>query len=295
MIRGTTVIRLTIMAAACCLATGGWAQAPQSPGRPNRDKLQKPVYKVAQKLLDPASGTQTEGQQQEHPLVPALQMAYSCMDKIRADVKDYSCTMVKRERIGGTLGENEFLFVKVRQEPFSAYTYFVGPEKLKGQEAIYVKGQNDDNLLAHGVGIKKMVGMVNLKPTSMLAMQGQRYPITEIGVANLTKRLIEVAENDKQFGECDVKFFKGAKINGRPSTCIQVEHPVARRQFRFHRARVFVDEEMNIPVRYEAYDWPAEPGSQPPLLEEYTYLNVKLNNGFTDLDFDHRNPAYNFH
>src|SRR5204863_5829411 len=148
---------------------------------------------------------------------------------------------------------------------------------------------------AHWVGIKKLAGMVSLEPTGAMAMSGQRYPITEIGVSNLTRRLIDVAENDKKYGECDVKFFNGAKINGRMSTCIQVTHPVPRKNFLFHVARVFVDDEMKIPVRYEAYDWPAGAGAKPPLLEEYTYTNVKINNNFTDFDFDDTNPAYSFH
>ena len=38
------------------------------------------------------------------------------------------------------------------------------------------------------------------------------------------------------------------------------------------------------------YDW----SGKPQLLEEYTYLNLKLNNGFTDADFDVRNPNYQF-
>ncbi len=29
-------------------------------------------------------------------------------------------------------------------------------------------------------------------------------------------------------------------------------------------------------------------------MEEYTYLNLKLNNGFTDADFDIKNPNYKF-
>jgi hypothetical protein len=29
-------------------------------------------------------------------------------------------------------------------------------------------------------------------------------------------------------------------------------------------------------------------------MEEYTYMNVKVNNGFTDADFDSKNPAYKF-
>ena len=67
-----------------------------------------------------------------------------------------------------------------------------------------------------------------------------------------------------------------------------------RRNFLFHLARIFVDDELNLPIRYESYDWPEKPGGPPELIEEYTYLNLKLNNGFTDADFDIRNPNYQF-
>jgi hypothetical protein len=95
-------------------------------------------------------------------------------------------------------------------------------------------------------------------------------------------------------GEADVKTFNGTKINGRVCTCLQSVHPVKRPHFRFHIARIYVDDELELPVRYESYDWPAAEGEKPALLEEYTYLNVKLNNGFTDRDFDRTNPSYNF-
>jgi hypothetical protein len=230
-----------------------------------------------------------------HPLEPAIDMAKKAISNFRNTVTDYSCTIVKRERIDGKLGEHEYMFAKIRQQPFSVYLYFLGPETVKGQEVIWVDGRNDGNMFAHaGSGVRAMVGTVSLKPSSMLAMQGQRYPITEIGVENLGRRLLEVAEHDKQFGECEVNFYPNAKVNGRVCTCVQVVHPVPRRNFRFHLARVFMDDELHIPIRYEAYDWPQEPGGQPVLMEEYTYMNVKTNNGFTDADFDPRNAAYKF-
>ncbi len=230
-----------------------------------------------------------------HPLQPALDLARRGLANLQATIQDYSCTVVKRERIDGKLKDHEYLFAKVRHEPFSVYLYFLAPEDVKGQEVIWVDGRNDGNMLAHaGSGVRAMIGTVALKPQSMIAMEGQRYPITEIGVKNLARRLVEVAEHDAQFGECDVNFFPGAKVNGRVCTCIQVVHPVPRRNFRFHLARVFIDDEYLIPIRYEAYDWPAEAGGLPVLMEEYTYMNVKTNNGFTDADFDPKNTAYKF-
>ena len=215
------------------------------------------------------------------------------------DVHDYSATLVKRERVGGRLNEYEYLFVKIRQNPFSVYMYFLGPPNLKGREVIYVHGRNNGNLWAHTTGVQDtLVGTVSLKPDGMIAMQGQRYPLPEIGLVNLMRRLIEVAEKDVKYGECEVKFFPGAKINNRVCTCIQATHPVPRRNFLFHLARIFVDDELNVPIRYESYDWPKEPGAAldpvKDLLEEYTYINLKINQGFTDADFDIHNANYRF-
>jgi hypothetical protein len=234
------------------------------------------------------------GQANEHPLMPTLRWAYRDLGNIEK-IQDYSATVAKRERIGGKLLDYEYMFVKLRHRPLSVYMYFLGPPAVRGQEVIYVEGQNNGNMWAHGVGLKNTVfGTVSLKPDGPIAMRNERYPLTELGILNLTRRLVEVGEKDVKFGECEVKFYEGAKINNRVCTCIEVVHPVPRRNFLFHLARIFVDKELDLPIRYESFDWPAEKGGKPPLMEEYTYLNLKLNNGFTDADFDTRNPNYKF-
>jgi hypothetical protein len=241
---------------------------------------------AAAPALAPAQAT-------EHPLMPVLRWAYSGMENIER-IRDYSTTVAKRERIGGRLLDYQYMFVKLRQKPFSVYMYFLGPPELKGQEVIYVEGQNNGKLWAHGVGFEAHFGTVSLKPDGFVAMKNQRYPLTELGILNMTRRLVEVGEDNKHYGECEVKFYEGAKINGRVCTMIEVVHPVPRRNFLFNVARIFVDKELNLPIRYESYDWPREPGGSPELIEEYTYLNLKLNNGFTDADFNIKNPNYKF-
>jgi len=231
----------------------------------------------------------------EHPLVPALRMAYSGMDNINKNIPDYTCLLVKRERIDGKLGEHQYMAVKIRNHPFSVYLNFLKPEEVAGREVIYVYGANKNELQAHeGKGLRARLGTFSFNPTSAMAMEGNRYPITQIGIANLTHRLIEVAEHDKKYGECDVQFRKGAKVNDRVCTIIEVTHPIPRRNFLFHKAIVYVDDQLNVPIRYEAYSWPKVPGGAPVLDEEYTYINLKTNVGLTDADFDIHNPSYHF-
>lgn len=272
--------------------------AQQTPAPP--DRVQRAA--LAQQAAQPQAA-------EEHPLAPKVKMAEKLLADMQANVKDYSATIVKRERVNGVLLDYNYMAAKIRQEqvnergevvtPFSVYLNFVAPETVKGREVIWVKGRNGDKLTAHdgGTGIIASIRSavtVNLDPTSPRAMQGNKYPISDIGMQNLLNKLIEVAELDMKHGEVDVKTFEGTKINGRVCTCLQTVHPVQRDHFRFHIARIYIDDEHKLPIRYESYGWPQTEGGKPPLLEEYTYLDLKLNNGFTDRDFDATNPGYNF-
>ena len=226
----------------------------------------------------------------EHPLTPVLRWAKQGLPALE-NLKDYSATLVRRERVHGALTGYEYVFVKIRHAPFSVYVLFQSPASVKGQEVVYVAGQNQGNMLAHK---PRMAVALSVPPAGMIAMTGRNYPLTEIGVVNLVRRLAEVGEHDLKYGECEVKYYTTAKVDDRPCTVIQVVHPVPRDTFTFHLARIFVDDELKVPTRYEAYDWPREPGGEPRLIEEYTYLNLKLNNGFTDEDFSTANPEYRF-
>jgi hypothetical protein len=233
----------------------------------------------------------------EHPLVPVIRWAEKERPNI-ATVKDYTAIMQKQENIKGEVQGAQVMEVKVRHQPFSVYTKFRFPQDLNGQQAIYVKGKNNDKLLAHGVGLQKKLGTLTLDPEGPIAMMNQKYPITEMGVLNLVDKLLEVGRKDAKFGECNVTYTEGVKIGSgdaaRECTMIEVMHPVPRQNFIFYVARIYVDKELNLPIRYESYDWPRREGETPKLLEAYTYLNLKINVGLTDTDFDPANPVYAF-
>lgn len=243
----------------------------------------------------------------EDPLRESLRIAYDGQARMQKSIQDYICTLTRRERVDGRLMGYETMFVKVRHqqkqggrivEPFSVYVRFISPDRVKGREVIYVEGRNDGRLIVRNGGTRFEHVTTSLLPDSPVAMQHTRYPITEIGMLNLARRLIENGERVANDKACRVKLVRGAKINGRPSTVIQVAHTTRRSELsadlNFKTVRIMIDDELGLPVHYSAYDWPEKEGGLPVLLEEYTYTDVKLNVGLTDLDFDHRNEAYQF-
>ncbi len=255
--------------------------------------LHEPVFRVLKEV------------NKSHPLDPPLKTAHASLAHMQAQLKDYTCYIIKRERIGRKLGASQLMFAKIRNQqqqdgrvtvPFSVYLKFVKPPAIKGREVIYVAGRNNGNLIAHEGGWKgRVTPAISLKPGGALAMMGQRYPITDIGIENLCVRLIETGARDKKLGDCVVEMHP-AKIRQRPCTRIQVKHPQRLPQLSFHLARIFVDGEYKVPVRYEAYDWPSGADGnltvQDDLIEEYTYVQLKFNVGLTDKDFDPANSSY---
>ena len=238
----------------------------------------------------------------EHPLAPILADAAEALQRIEREYPGYSCTFIQRERVDGRLLPPAQLQLKVRHEkvvdgqieiPFSVYLRF-DKGRQKGREVIYVDGRNDGRLLVRNGGRRFPSLTVSLDPTGPLAMTGSRYPITTVGIEKLIQRLAKIGAQEMQWDECQVKNIPGLTVNGRKCTLIEVRHPVPRPHFQYHIARIYQDDELQLPIGFEAYLWPAREGAAPALLEQYTYLNLRFE-APTDQDFDPENEAYGFY
>lgn len=205
-------------------------------------------------------------------------------------VNDYETTFTKKEVVGKKLLQTE-MYVKFREQPFSVYIKYLNPHG--GREVIYVAGRNKDKLLAHGEGITSIVGTLKLKPDSKDAMEDNRYPITMFGMSKLVATLIQQWEADEKHDDCVVKFFPNAKLDKIDCKVVETSYPKQVAHAKFHMTRMYVAKDSGLPVRVEQFGFPAA-GAQPPIIEEYTYSNIKTNLGFGDLDFDTSNQAYGF-
>jgi hypothetical protein len=238
-----------------------------------------------------AAQEKSEEKPQEHKLVPAIKVAKQSLEAAQ-QVEDFTANFYKREIVNGKVIVHS-MSMKYRKTPFSAYLRFHKPNE--GREVLYVDGKNNGNLLAHEPGlIKGIVGTVSINPHSKEAMSESKQPITELGLHKLAAQIIKQWEFESKYGECELKYYPEAKLGDMKCLVIESSHPVPRRQFPFHMTRFFIDKETKIPVRVEHYGYPSAKGEKPPLLEEYTYTNIKLNVGLSDIDFDRRNPNYNF-
>ena len=226
------------------------------------------------------------------PVAMAKQAIADCQRKFAA-IDDYSCTFLKRERVGGRLTSLHVMSLKARTKPTSLYLKFQKPNK--GREAIYVEGRNGGRMLAHDVGIGRfLAGTMHLDPRGSMAMENSRHPITEAGIGSLIETVARHWTAELTPEESKVAMQSNMLVGKIPCSMIESIHPSRDKKFLFHKVRLFIDQEHGLPVRFEAYDWPKDKDAAPELVEEYTYLDLRVNTGLKEQDFDPDNAAYSF-
>ncbi|MBS0208178.1 MAG: DUF1571 domain-containing protein [Planctomycetes bacterium] len=313
--------RLGLLLAIGCLATMSWiagvneawfsARAQES-NRPGVSLTDVPKVEPAPRVMAGGQSTALNGalgpeaarahsriaatlckRPGEHPLNPVLRWARAELADIK-QIRDYSAILVRRELVHGRLRECERIQMKVRHEPFSVYLRFLAPVAVKGQECLYVVGQHNGKLLARPPGLKgSLLGVVELKPTNPIA-QACGHPITDVGIRRLIEQLIEVGEQDLRHDDCAVRLVSGETVNGRGCACLEITHQWRQDHFTFHVARIYIDLETNLPIRYESDGWPATASGTRPRIDDYTYERLTTNLGLTDDDFSTSNQAYGF-
>jgi len=205
-------------------------------------------------------------------------------------VQDYTGLLYRQERVNGQMPPEQVIQLRILQQPFSVAMKWLGPQKLVGQEAIYVVGKNNNQMKAKSAGaLLGAIGYLSFDPTDQRIMSGNRHPITEAGLGNLIDHMAKghAAEATRPNDPVTYTFGEYRFLN-RQVVRMEAIHTNKVDQNYMHRSVVFFDKETRLPVRVENFDWPRPAG--PPggdLLECYSYVDLKFNVGLTDASFSH--------
>jgi hypothetical protein len=110
------------------------------------------------------------------------------LQRYRDEIRGYTCTMEKQERIGGVLRPKEIVSVAFREEPFSVFMKWQGvPEYRLPYCSLYVRGENDGKTKAL---VRTRLGAILLdtRTNSAESRNTSRYSIEDFGFYNNTLR-----------------------------------------------------------------------------------------------------------
>lgn len=253
--------------------------------------------------VNPSSGSK------ESSIAEVLELANQSLKKMETDLHDYSARFVKQELdTSGVLSEQTEINVRIQTRmrndsndaPMRVYLKFASPEAVAGREVLWGKDLYDGQMAVHETGMILGLATLWLQPTGIVAMTGQRYPIYEIGLVRLVEQLIERGQQDIDNPDVKVTITPGYKIDDVVADLIQVRRgKPSGNEDDFKLAEVVFDRERMLILSYRSFGWPEDasaevPDSDLPLLESYTYHDIKTNTGMTDKDFDVKNSEYGF-
>jgi hypothetical protein len=216
------------------------------------------------------------------------------LDLAKAQVKaesltSYTAVLEMQEEVSGRLRPSDTIQIKVRHVPFSVYMHWTE----NGQEALFVDGRNGNRLLVKPTnGLASLRRLWRLDPDGRMAKQNCRYPITELGMEKLATRIKDFYALRKDWAtvaECRVSDAKLA------------DNVVKAYSVRFHDiavspdyvdSRFCFDTKSGLLIGVDNFGW--SDGSEPRLIEHYSYQAIEENSQLQDDDFDEDNSEYEF-
>ncbi len=204
-----------------------------------------------------------------------------------AEVRDYTCLLIKCERLDGAMGPLTVMQMKFRKEPFSIGLRWQEPKSQAGQEAYYVAGRNGNQLRVKGAGALGLFGFISLDPNDSRVKSSSKYPITQAGIGNLISRYETAWRQERTWGVSQVNLAE-YDYNKRRCWRVEVIHPPRPDdRFLFFRNVVYFDQDSKLPIRVECYDWPTPQDGMGAQVEMVSFAHLRLNVNLDDASFNH--------
>jgi hypothetical protein len=208
------------------------------------------------------------------------------MNQVYSRVDNYTATFLIQERVDEELRPEQRLALKFKK-PFRVYLRWL-TGKNKGRQALYPAGADGRELW---VRMPLLVGSVtvSLDPQSSRARKGGRHPITDVGIGRLLELFSGNAYRSLQHSELTVEDGGQHVIFDRATQRYTLYFPPdPAKGYYCMTVLIDVDRQHRLPIYTEIFDWDGQ------LIERYGYLDLRLNPGLTEEDFDPQNPAYGF-
>lgn len=215
-------------------------------------------------------------------------------------IPDYTAQFVKQELVNGELLDEQSIFFKCRHQPFSVYLKWESGDE--GREVLYCDGANEGDMIVHGGGWKARLPSLSIAPTNALALRESRYPITNVGLLELVKTMLQVHAADltkKNIARSEQ--LNGQEFDGRPCFGFLVEYRDASSSPTYRKSVVLIDQEWHVPVYTRNFGWPdtraqatGDALDEATLIEFYSYADLRFRQQLAAADFDRTNEDYRF-
>ncbi|MCE5325714.1 MAG: DUF1571 domain-containing protein [Planctomycetaceae bacterium] len=205
-----------------------------------------------------------------------------CLDNYKNTISSYRCTLVKQERIGGSLLPEQVVDVKFMQSPFSvAMAWQTNPGQ--GDRVLYVQGKWNDKMIVRPTNALARAlagGSVAVDPRGKDARAASLRTVDEFGFERSLQNLLEVYRKAKAAGDLKEQFGGYLRIANR-DTLVIVRLLPPKDDYPAAKTETFIDLERLVPICVRGWGWQ----KTPELLCNYVYKDIRWNEPLKAADF----------
>ncbi len=197
----------------------------------------------------------------ETPVPLLIEMGQKAVDALGT----YSFRMKKRERLNGTLHEEQEIVATIRETPFAARLEFVnGPGK--GRRVLYNASIRKSDFRVREPGLLSILGGLWIDVDSSLARKDSNHSVLEAGLGNLLRRFKKDHDRAVPLGGFGVKH---EGWNARGNFCSLWVSPNKGVGFDSASTRICTDLKSGLPASVESYD------AAGVMIETYEFFDAK--------------------
>ena len=201
-----------------------------------------------------------------------------CLKHYDGRFRDYTCTLVKQERLRGKLRKEQWVNVKFLDDPFSVAMAWTKNAGL-GDRVLYVEGKWGGNMLVRPTSrLLRLAGTAKRKPDGKDARKYSLRTVDRFGFERSLHSLLEFYVKGKKNGVLKEAFGGYANVAGRHAIVL-IRYLPDTKDYPSYRTNVFIDTEHLVPICVEGKN---EAGD---LICRYVYKDVKFNVGLSEAGF----------
>jgi len=207
------------------------------------------------------------------------------LDRSWEGIKDYTCTLIKQERIKGRMQQKNTILLKFRKPCDLRLEWPKEPHK--GRELIYRQG-TDDKMLVRESGILG-ISPVRLSLDSWLTRGDTNHRITELDIGYAITMMHDNLYKALTRGDVRLTFLGTRLIGGRRAYMVECRLQNQKANG-YYAARCITghDQITGLPIKITNYDETNR------MFEDLEWSELRFNVGLTDEDFNPNNPNDRF-
>ncbi len=215
---------------------------------------------------------------------PADALARRLID-IADRLPGYQVVMIRQQRLGRDLSDEETILFKHRRDPECRYFKWL-TRPYRNREAIYCAGRYDGKMRVHE---PRLMGLdFSIDADGLLARRGNLRPVQQSGIYRMASMLkAEALRHPDSFLP---PYVSERDVDGKASLCLRRDELPADETVTYPAAaaELCLDRASAMPTQVRAWHRDGR------LMEDYRFRDWRLDAHLGDDAFDTANPAYGF-